>query len=154
MNKLTESLNKFYTSNKSIIASMIVYGALLLVKKQFGIKIPGLNFIEREPEPEKRTADNCYTRMYNPTNSVEESLMSIWKAAITSSSSFTKESCSRQVVELITGLDQVSDATVSYAIKVLGKIAESTSSSYTKESITNDIIKINRKAKIVYTEEA
>lgn len=149
---VSEKMSKLYNNNKALFSSVVIYGALLFIKKQFGLSIPGISFIEKEPEPEKNE-QNSYTILTSPTNSIEESICSLWRAALSSPSTTTKESCARQIVRIITVLDQVEEKTVSYAVRALGKIAESTASTYTKETIANYILSINQHAKIVKPEK-
>ena len=154
-NTITEKISKFYANNKAIVSSAVVYGVLLFVKKQLGITIPGVSFLERDLSQEKPKPDiNSYLVLPPAMNSIEESIVALWRTAINTYSNNTKEKCADRIVKLMTNGTPVEDGTVSYAVMALSKIAKSSYSTGLHDKIADYILMVNKGAKIVTSIES
>lgn len=149
-------LKNFYSNNKSIINSIVIYGAFLIVSKKFGVKIPGLTTYAQEPESESRKQDaiNDYKVMPNPKNSTQEAIVAIWRTGVSSSAwEATKENSVNRIVSLVSSVKDLDDDTLRFAIIAAEKISQSASWQATKTYITDAILKLSRLETVKNKEE-
>lgn len=86
---------------------------------------------------------NTVRYIYAPSNYIEEAIKSIADTAVKTTSNYSKECSSNEIIKILTvNKANLSDSTKTYAVNSLKKIAFSATSAYTRECITNDISKI------------
>lgn len=141
-------IENFYSNNKGIINSIIVYGVCLIVGKKFGIKIPGVNSFTQDP-PAKPSIENDPNRLPAPNNSLERAIVEVWRNAMNSYFDRTRLSCVDKISQLVSSEKNVTDATLSYAITAMGKIANKTDYDCTKSSITDKILWLRKNVNII-----
>lgn len=131
---------EFLKKNGPMIAGLVMTGACFVLRSKFNIPtgveaFSGINLPSPLSEP---------FFMRAPENSLEESILALYKTSRGMSSDFYKEDLTEKIENLVRTSKDITDQTKSYAIQVLSNISSSVRSNFYRNCITDRITRITK----------
>ena len=131
---------EFFKKNGPMIAGLVMTGTCFVLRSKFNIPFgaeafSGINFSSTLSEP---------FFMRAPENSMEESILALYKTSRGMSSNFHKDDIAEKIENLVRINKDIPDQTRSYAIQALSNIGSSMNSNFYRDCITDRITRITK----------